>query len=81
MQEEALRALRRVMSEGGDGAARKAATFVLAAARETRVGSADARELVRQKESEAAMGLLLEELGGGGSAAYERRCRELGIAP
>lgn len=81
LQEEALAALRRVMSGGNDGAALKAATYVLAAARETRVGSAEARELVRQKESEAALGLLLEGLGGGGSAAYERRCRELGIAP
>ena len=81
MQEEALGALRRIMS-GDDGTALKAAVFVLETAREVKVGSADARELVRQnKGSQTFDDLLLDTTSVGGSLEYERRCRELGIAP
>lgn len=82
LQANAIATVSRVMTEGSDSAALKAACYVIERVSDIRLGSTEARELVRQSCSSGLMDALvsvdepvLDE------RAYRERCEELGIEP
>jgi transposase-like protein len=82
LHEDALATVRRLLKDGSDGVALKAACLVLARVEEQSVGSTDANELVRKQCSTdplTEVGLLLGPQPD--MTVYKVRCKELGIEP
>jgi len=82
LQADALDTVTRIMENGNDATALKAARYVLEQASEVRVGPTDPRAILRAAfttdEMSDMMGMLNQSFDEYG---YEERCEELGIQP
>ena len=82
LHEKAVATMERLMEQGGDAAALKAATFVLEMTRNRYSGETDPREIVKSRQSEASMDALRDSvMRPDVSREYVQRCRDLGIKP
>ena len=82
LQQKAVETLERVMENGSDGAALRAAALVLQTAQARVTGETNPRRLIRDQAAAEADRFMWDALSPGASDhAYQRRCGELGIEP
>ena len=83
LQRDALETISRVMAEGSDASALKAACYVLDQTSDMEIGPIDPRTILRSDyTTEEGFGQLLEGLGQKfDEEGYRKHCEELGIEP
>lgn len=83
LQGDALETVSRIMEEGNDASALKAACYVLDQTSEMEIGPIDPRTVIRSEHTtEEGFGQLLEGLGQKfDEKGYREHCEELGIDP